>query len=297
MQYDYANVTFEKPSNSPGKDISRFEEDEIDLEIFVGAFQKPNLPVCVSFWIGNQADFTPTALQVLYGEKHPYFVGRTPKDQHFLPLDQYLSYCKEQGKLDDSPLYIWHSPLPEGMRDHYILPPFFLPELFQTTTVEAGESSAPQNTWLLVGPTRSGARIHQDPAGTSAWNALLHGRKRWVMFPPFVPKSVVESGSWSGTADPLYAQPQAQAAHWFANIYPKFQNDPELAESLGMIEFIQSAGEVVFIPSMYWHVVLNLAQVEDGDDLSIAVTKNFIDSANLATASRISILSNEWKKE
>lgn len=49
-----------------------------------------------------------------------------------------------------------------------------------------GESARPDYKWLIMGPERSGSSFHKDPNATSAWNAVVKGSKKWVLFPPHV---------------------------------------------------------------------------------------------------------------
>lgn len=58
--------------------------------------------------------------------------------------------------------------------DDYEVPPFFAQDYFDLLPREDG----PPYRWLLVGPRRSGSRVHKDPLATSAWNASVYGIKR-----------------------------------------------------------------------------------------------------------------------
>ena len=42
----------------------------------------------------------------------------------------------------------------------------------------------PDHRWLIWGPARSGSTFHKDPNATSAWNAVVRGRKHWILYPP-----------------------------------------------------------------------------------------------------------------
>lgn len=80
--------------------------------------------------------------------------------------------------------------------------------------------------WFVMGPGRSGSGLHIDPLATSAWNALLQGRKRWVLFPPGTPRSVL-----------LPPGMEREAVSWFYRMYPRTQQpDWPVARPIDIIQ-------------------------------------------------------------
>lgn len=167
-------------------------------------------------------------------------------------LDTFLRYQNAQS--DDSPLYVFDSHNKFICND-YTVPEIFAQDLFQYV----GERKRPPYRWFLVGPERSGSTIHIDPLQTSAWNASLQGRKLWAVFSPEVDRQIVKGRKYKKKDD--------EAIDWFVQMMPHIlEND--LPPTAKFYYFIQQAGETVFVPSGWWHVVLNL-------DDTIAVTQNF----------------------
>jgi hypothetical protein len=119
-----------------------------------------------------------------------------------------------------------------------------------------------QFRWLLLGAARSGTSFHQDPHFTSAWNASLVGRKKFVI----IPGNVVPPGVEALGGDDFRA-PQV-VMKWFVEHYH------ELTPPGSFYEAVLNPGECIFVPSGWWHTVLNV-------DDTIAVTQNFVDLANL----------------
>ncbi|GAB2290674.1 hypothetical protein Dimus_024949 [Dionaea muscipula] len=176
--------------------------------------------------------WTVEKLLINYGDT-AFRISQRSSRKIKMKLKDYVSYMNLQH--DEDPLYIFDDKFGDVAPD--LLKDYDVPHLFQEDFFSVLDSDKrPPFRWLIIGPERSGASWHIDPALTSAWNTLLCGRKRWALYPPGrVPSGVTDDDK--------------------------------------PIEFTQSPGETIFVPSGWWHCVLNL-------ELTIAVTQNVVNSKN-----------------
>ncbi|KAK4226118.1 hypothetical protein QBC38DRAFT_510602 [Podospora fimiseda] len=179
-------------------------------------------------------------------------------------FDTYCQYMRNNR--DESPLYLFDRKFAEKMDlkigkeegGSYWKPDCFGPDLFELLG-----SERPAHRWLIIGPERSGSTFHKDPNATSAWNAVIEGAKYWIMFPPsaLVPGVYVSKDS-SEVTSPL------SIAEWLLEFHAEARKSPDCREG------ICKAGEILHVPSGWWHLVVNLA---DG----IALTQNFVPKSHL----------------
>ena len=182
------------------------------------------------------------------------------------------------------------------------------------------------NGVFLVGPRRTGSFPHQDPNATAAWNWLVHGRKRWCLFPPHIAESTVlgplakcEGGNeedggegggegeasdvedaadstternGEGGGDQYQALMANTAAYWWKWTYPELLSR---GAELGMVECIQEPGDVIYVPQGWWHAVINISP------WTVAVTHNVVllpalPSAFTMVASKDPQYAARWRK-
>jgi hypothetical protein len=189
------------------------------------------------------------------------------------PLSTYISYTKNSH--DESPLYLFDRGFAGKMKlkigRDVERAAYWPPECFGEDLFAVLGDQRPDSRWLIVGPARSGSTFHKDPNATSAWNAPLTGSKYWLMFPsgPSIPPppGVILSEDASEITSPLSIAEYMLSFHEIARATP------------GCREGICHAGEVIHVPSGWFHLVLNL---ED----SIALTQNFVPQKKLSEVLR-----------
>ena len=129
-----------------------------------------------------------------------------------------------------------------------------MPAPFDEDLLSVMGDARPDYRWLIAGPARSGSTFHQDPNGTSAWNAVVTGAKAWIALHPSVraPPGVHVSADRAEVETPL------SLAEWLMSYYApcRARYGPTAADPRTpglMVEGVCEAGEVVFIPSGWWH--------------------------------------------
>jgi len=161
-----------------------------------------------------------------------------------MSFDEYCRYA--DNTIEESPLYLFDKTFADKLAQlgaDYTVPEYFSEDLFSVL-----EARRPDYRWLIMGPAKSGSAFHIDPNATSAWNACITGSKKWILYPPgCVPPGVHPSEDGSEVTSTL------SLMEWFMTFYAKTKEDQTRP-----IEFVARAGDLVFVPTGWFHLVMNL---------------------------------------
>ena len=261
---------------SSKNDVQRIGLGDISVGEFRRCFEKPRIPVIISEPSWKQANSilqsSPALVRLTRFLKllnDEYFECGEDSEGYSIEikLKHFLIYIRRFKDL--FPLYIFDSSVPhwkDTQRKRIIVKALFdSPKFFkQDYMVCLGREHRPPWKWLLIGPKYSGTAFHVDPLGTSAWNRLLFGEKIWVLFPPETPVELLKLNQISDNCE--------EASDWMNIMYPRTQCDSWPQKYKPLVVF-QHPGDVVFVPSGWWHLVLNVKT-------SVAVTQNFVSKEN-----------------
>ncbi|CAH0477681.1 unnamed protein product [Peronospora belbahrii] len=245
--------------------IERRNAKNMTLDEFKRDFEGPNVPVIITNAIDNWAAMDKWTDEYLSDvcKGTTFYAGGFQ-----FPMDEYLNYARVLQ--DDQPLFIFDkkfaAKVPRLAKD-YMVPEYFREDYFALLD----EKKRPDYRWLIIGPKKSGSSFHIDPNATNAWNGVIRGSKKWIMFPPGqVPPGIHPSEDGSEVSTPV------SMMEWFVTFYNAVQ---KLPAHLKPLEGICRKGETIFVPHGWWHTVLNIEE-------SIAVTQNFVSSGNVKSVMR-----------
>lgn len=244
--------------------IPRVSLRTLSYESFSAQFDIPRRPVILTDGMSNwaSASWNPVQLSTDYTSEQFSAGG------YKFTFRDYFRYASAVCEADDQAVYLFDATFAEKVPQ--LAKDYDVPHVFKEDLFAVLRSQRPHYRWLIAGPPRSGSSFHKDPNATSAWNAAIYGRKKWVFFPPHsTPPGILPSSDGSHVTAPV------SVIEWFTNFY-----DKNTVLDAGGLEAIVHPGEIVYVPSGWWHCVLNL-------DMSIAITQNFVSEGNVVDVVRM----------
>jgi hypothetical protein len=176
------------------------------------------------------------------------------KESQKFTIESYIDYMTTTN--DEFPYYLRNTQFHLGteIRNDYKIPEYF--DCWYANNTKGNNKYA--LSWIFMGAAKTYSKLHLDIWDSSAWNAVLSGKKLWV----FYEQSQAEF-LYNGQVNPFN---------------PDYEKFPKFADAQPKI-CVQEAGEVVFTPSGWWHAVMNL-------EAGISITENFINETNYENVMR-----------
>jgi hypothetical protein len=268
------------PLSSSTMEVTEAEAASLSYQDFVDNHLRPNLPLllhnatanwgCSKKWINADGQPGVCALAEEHGD-----CDVPVKEGGQCSTMKLSDYASRWGNNSNSTAYLkdWHfvqsvgGTNSEEAKAAYTTPVFFGDDWLNEWTDANGFEDDINNSkkddyrFLYLGPFGSSTLCHHDVLRSCSWSANVAGLKRWILFPPAsTPFLFSKSGELVEDARP---------GMFDATQFPEI-------EGCEKMDFLQSSGDAVFVPSGWYHCVYNVAE---GGTLSI--NHNWFNGYNL----------------
>ncbi len=160
----------------------------------------------------------------------------------------------------------WHFHKENPSYKAYKTPAYFCSDWLNEYLEREGAADADSDyRFVYVGPKGSWTPFHSDVFGSFSWSANVAGKKKWVFYPPGQEAYLKDE-----TGRLVYDVNEVRACD-MAKDRTEFKKAHLVEKSY---EVIQETGDIIFVPSMWHHQVVNL---ED----TISINHNWFNGANI----------------
>ena len=174
------------------------------------------------------------------------------QEKFSMTLQEYLDYwMSDRSEL----LYLkdWHFTKDHpGGQDFYQVPDYFKSDWLN----EYWQDKNDDYKFVYLGPQGSWTPFHTDVFGSYSWSANVSGYKKWIFFQP---------------------DTQPQNVYDISKVIPKSEDFDMKLKSHGDLEYfevVQGPGEVIFVPSGWYHQVLNMTD-------TLSINHNWFNATNI----------------
>ncbi|KAI8775823.1 2-oxoglutarate and iron-dependent oxygenase JMJD4 isoform X2 [Biomphalaria glabrata] len=182
-------------------------------------------------------------------------------------VKNYINYWQEQkfqAKTKEKCLYLkdWHFQRHFPLYNAYIPPSFLCSDwMNEFWDVRKDMNTKDDYRFVYMGPKHSWTPFHVDVLHSYSWSANICGQKKWILFPP-------------GCETKLLDKHKQMAFDIRSDELKDSKLFPEALMALEeAITVFQNPGEIIFIPSGWYHQVINL-------DDTISINHNWINGCN-----------------
>ncbi|XP_037284012.2 bifunctional arginine demethylase and lysyl-hydroxylase JMJD6 [Rhipicephalus microplus] len=232
--------------------IERLHANDLPLDTFLRKNDKLCQPVVIQGRLDERKALQCWSLYNLVSNysDDEFVVCRDLNQNIVMVKMKYFAYY-HKNYWDPSPFQIAEDLATGGKRrrrEDYDVPLYFKDDIFKY----AKESDLPLARAFNLGPALSGERIQTNPLHCNLWSALVHGARRWCLFPQHVSQYLLcnEHRAAQGLLD-------RDCCHVVRAHYPNTQSSrrPRYCKPF---EILQAVVEVFCVPTRWWYMVINL---------------------------------------